>query len=386
VRILHVVRTSRRRGAETFALELAAALDARGHDDSLVALGPGPDGDNDPDLPVLTDRQQVRPVAATNAVVRLRKHIDRGRPDVVLAHGAASTRAAAIGRRRDGPLLVWKRISPAAWRPVQRWWWRAIARRVDAVVALTPQLETEMRGLGYHGPVWLIPNARRPERFLAVDRAAEAVRLRREIGIGDDVSVLGFVGSLSREKRPERTLDVLARVVAQGQPAHLVVAGDGRVRATFEREVRDRGLQESVTSLGHRPDIEQLFGGMDLLLITSDVEGIPGVAIEAQLAGCPVVTFPTGGVGAAVEDGVTGVVVDRPDTALMAEHVLDLLRHHERRERFGAEGRRRADTFSTARVADEYSARLTELYASRGSRTRQRANAGSSGVHRPPTS
>jgi glycosyltransferase involved in cell wall biosynthesis len=266
--------------------------------------------------------------------------------------------------------LVWKRLSPAAWRPVQRWWWRAIARRMDAVVALTPQLESEMRRLGYHGPVWLISNARSPDRFVSVDREVEAVRLRGEIGVGGDIPLLGFVGNLGPEKRPERTLDVLAGVLAHGQPAHLVVAGDGPLRAPFEREVRGRELGEHVSSLGHRSDVERLLGGIDLLLLTSDVEGIPGVAIEAQMAGCPVVTFPTGGVREAVEDGRTGVVLDRPDAALMTKHVLRLLEDPHVRERLGTEGRRRADTFSTARVADDYSARLVELYDGRSSQAR----------------
>ena len=361
MRILHVVGTSRRRGAETFALELAAALDAFGHDDSLVALGPGPDGGCDPDLPVLTNARRIRPVVAADAAVRLRRRLDRSGVDVVVAHGAASARAAAFARRRGGPLTVWKRISPAAWRPVQRRWWRAIANRMDAVVALTPQLEDEMRRLRYGGPVWLIRNARGPERFVEVDREHEAVRLRHEIAVRDDVPLLGFVGNLSREKRPERTLDVLAGVLAQGQSAQLVVVGDGPVRSEFEREVHGRGLDEHVVSLGYRPDVARLLGGLDLLLLTSDVEGIPGVAIEAQMAGCPVVTFPTGGVREVVEDGVTGVVLDRPDTAMMTEHVLRLLRCPDLRARLGNEGRQRADTFSTARVAAEYSARLIEL-------------------------
>jgi glycosyltransferase involved in cell wall biosynthesis len=225
-----------------------------------------------------------------------------------------------------------------------------------------------MRQLGYQGPVWRIRNARRPERFVAIDREREAVRLRYEIGIAEDVPLLGFVGNLSREKRPERTLDVLARVLAHGQTAHLVVAGDGPLRATFENDARGRGLEEHVSSLGHRPDVERLLGGVDLLLITSDVEGIPGVAIEAQMAGCPVVTFPTGGVREVVEDGRTGVVVDRPDTALMTEHVLRLLGCPDSRQRLGSEGRQRADAFSTARVADEYSDRLVELLERRGER------------------
>jgi glycosyltransferase involved in cell wall biosynthesis len=361
VRILHVVGTSRRRGAETFALELAAALDKCGHDNSLVALVPGPDGRSDPELPALTNTRRIRPIAAANGAWRLRRRLSRAAVDVVLAHGAASARAAALARRRGGPLTVWKRISPAAWRPVQRRWWRAIAKRMDAVVALTPQLGDEMRHLGYGGPVWLIGNARRPERFVAVDREHEAIGLRHDLAVGDDVPLLGFVGNLSREKRPERTLDVLAGVLAQGQSAHLVVVGDGPVRAEFEREVHRRRLDNSVSSLGHRPDVARLLGGLDVLLLTSDVEGIPGVAIEAQMAGCPVVTFPTGGVRDVLEDGVTGVVLDRPDTALMTEHVLRLVRCPDLRARMGNEGRQRADTFSTARVAEEYSDRLIEL-------------------------
>jgi glycosyltransferase involved in cell wall biosynthesis len=370
MRILHVVGTSQRRGAETFALELAPALDARGHVDSVVALTRPPDRESDPDLPALTNAVRFKPLASTRAVWGLRRLLERGGIDVVLAHGAAAVRAAAIVRRRDGPLLVWKRISPGAWRSVQRWWWRAIARRTDAVVALTPELEAEMRTLGFEGPVWLIRNARSPDRFVAVDRTREATRLHGQLGVDEDVPLIGFVGNLVPEKRPERTLDVLARLHTTGQRAHLVVAGDGRRRAAFEAKVRDLGLERHVTLVGHRSDVERLYGALDLLLLTSDVEGIPGVAIEAQMAGCPVVTFPTGGVREAVTDGETGVVLDRPDTALMAEQVALLLQRPDYRHRLGAEGRRRADSLSTTRVAHEYSARLTELQERRASRTR----------------
>jgi glycosyltransferase involved in cell wall biosynthesis len=370
VRILHVVGRSQRRGAETFALELALALDARRHDDSVVALTPALDGGRDRDLPALANKVRPAPFAATEAAWGLHRLLKRGGVDVVLAHGARAARAAAIVRGRGGPLLVWKRISPAAWRPAQRLWWRTIARRTDAVVVLTAQIENEMLRLGFDGPVWLIRNARSPERFVAVDREKEAVHLRRQIRVGGDVPLVGFVGNLGREKRPERTLDVLARVLARGQRAHLVVAGDGPLRTPLEHEIRERGLGAHVSLLGYRPDIERLYGGVDLLLLTSDVEGIPGVAIEAQMAGCPVVSFPTGGVSEAVEDGLTGVVLERPDTALMAEHVLLLLQCPDRRDRLGREGRRRADRFSTTRVADEYSARLTELYEHRALRAR----------------
>ena len=65
--------------------------------------------------------------------------------------------------------------------------------------------------------------------------------------------------------------------------------------------------------------------GVDLLLLTSEAEGIPGVAIEALMAGCPVVTVPVGSVAEVVEDGVTGVVMATADPAAMAAAVVSLL-------------------------------------------------------------
>ena len=68
-----------------------------------------------------------------------------------------------------------------------------------------------------------------------------------------------------------------------------------------------------------------MLGGIDLLLLTSDAEGIPGIVIEAQMAGCPVVTFPLGAVASVVDDGHTGLVLARSDTDLMADVAVELL-------------------------------------------------------------
>jgi len=70
---------------------------------------------------------------------------------------------------------------------------------------------------------------------------------------------------------------------------------------------------------------------VELMLLTSDAEGIPGVAIESLMAGCPVVSFPVGGVDEVVDEGVTGLVVPRHDPALMADAVAALLDDDDRR-------------------------------------------------------
>jgi glycosyltransferase involved in cell wall biosynthesis len=374
VRILQVVGQSHRRGAEMFALELASGLDMLGHENRVVALRLAFDGRSEPDLPPLTAHTIMGPRALAASTWQLHRLLAREPFDIVLAHGGSAVKATSLLPRSTRPLLIWQRIlgfPPAIWKPAQRRWWRFILRRIDVIVAMTPEIEDESRRLGFTGPIWEIGayNTRSPQRFVGVDRTEATARLRREVGVDDDVPLLGLVGHLVDQKRPERALDVLELILSQSQRAHLVVAGDGPLRTRVVREIRERGLGAHVSLIGHRSDVEQVYGGLDVLLLTSDDEGIPGVAVEAQMSGCPVVTFPLGGVDTVVENGRTGVVLARSDTVLMAEHMVRLLQRPALLDRFGDEARRTTARFSTSQAADVYGARLTELYERQGQAT-----------------
>lgn len=367
VRILHVVAQSQRRGAEIAALDLAAELDARGHQDLLLALGPAFDGSTDRDLPVLAGAGRgLRLVVGS--VRGLRRFVQTEGPDVVVVHGGWPAQVAAVALGRLGVTVVWQRIldfPPALWGSGRRQWWRAVAGRANGVVALTDTMADEMVRLGYRGQVRVIPNSRRPERFMTVDRAAASARLRAELGVAPDVTVVGLVGHLAAQKRPDRAVDVVAVLRAGGAAVHLVVAGTGPLRTDVERQVTELGLGDAVSFLGHRDDIDQVLGAVDVLLLTSDAEGIPGILIEAQMAGCPVVTVPVGGVAEVVEDGVTGAVLTSPEVAEMATNVLALTGSPELLTRMGTEARLRSKRFSTAVVAARYESFFEDLLAGR---------------------
>lgn len=373
LRILHVVGRSQRRGAEIAARELAAALDRRGHHNRVVAACPGFDGSTAPDLRPLTRTRAMGPRALAAGAWRLRRTVIADPVDVVLAHGGWAMQVAAVASvGRAFPALVWQRILAfpevfwrAGWRARgRRRWWRWITRRGRAGVALTAELDRELRALGFTGPVWTIGNSRDPARFAAVDRDTARGRLRRELGLPVDAQLIGLVGHLIDQKRPERALAVLDEARALGTAAHLVVAGDGPQRAAFEADAARRGVAGAVHLLGERPDVEWVLAGVDLLVLVSDAEGIPGVVIEAQMAGCPVVTYPLGGVEAVVADGETGVVTARAEPAAVAAAVRDLLGNDELRARLGARAAARARAeFSTARAAERYEAALRGLLA-----------------------
>jgi glycosyltransferase involved in cell wall biosynthesis len=376
IRILHLVSRSQARGAELVAMELADELLRLGFPNRLVALGPGFHGHLEAGLvPLAGFRSEALPQLLTLSL-RLRRLLADDPVDVVFAHGGwpAQVAASALsvrGRGHEGrgpPLLVWQRIlgfPDKAWGPVRRRWWSAVARRFDAAVALTDELATELRRLGFRGPVWTIPNFRKPDRFLEVDRLAAAARLRAELGLPPDAPVLGFVGHLVSQKRPERVIDVLALLRAQGRRVHLVVAGAGPLRAELEAHAGSSGVASAVAFLGHRPDVEWVFGGVDLVLLTSEAEGIPGVAIEALMAGCPMVTVPVGGVAEVVEDGVTGLVLEDDDPASMAAAVGGLLDDAEARVAMGRNARSRSSRFTASATAAIYAERLTAAFAGR---------------------
>jgi glycosyltransferase involved in cell wall biosynthesis len=373
LRILHLVTRSQRRGAEIVALELARQLDALGHDDRVFALGTAFDGSIEADLPPLRPRPNVGISASLRLRRALRHELDRRPVDVVLAHGGRPFEIALLARRGAAPLIVWQRILPfpaTMSNPARRAWWRRLARAGDAAVVLTSDLESELRRLDFRGPIWTIQNFRDAATFADLDRRAAGAALRAELQVEAEVALIGLVGHLIEQKQPERALEVLAGVRERGAPAHLVVAGDGPLRERFEHATADRGLSAFVHVLGERRDVDVVLGGIDLLLSTSASEGVPGVLIEALMAGCPVVAMRVGGVATVIDDGATGVLVEPGDVAAMAEGVVKLLRDSPLRERYGEAGRRRSGDFSARTAAQVYAARFEELIGTEPSATR----------------
>lgn len=316
-----------------------------------------------PDLPVLVPSARIGLLTYLRSCWRIRRHLSDHPADLVLAHGGWAALVVAFAVPSSS-VRVWQRILGLPiehWGRFRRFGWHRVARRFDGVVALTADMESEMRELGYDGPVWLVANARDPERFVSLNRSDASALLRSQIGIGPDVPLLGFVGYLVDQKQPELAVEVLASVRCQGHPAHLVIAGEGHRRAMVERRIAELDLADHVTMLGHREDPELVFGAADIALITSRAEGVPGVAIEAHMAGCPVVSFPVGAVGDVVQDGATGAITSAPEVELMAARISDLLDHPGRLEAMGHAASATAMQFTTAHSASLYAALFAEI-------------------------
>ena len=195
----------------------------------------------------------------------------------------------------------------------------------------------------------VIPNGREVSAFPFVD-ADERLRARERLDIPPECEVFLSLGALSPEKRVDLAVQAMAHL-----PGLLLVAGDGDERPALEA-LAANVADGRVRFLGQVADAPALLAAGDVLLLTSDSEGLPGVLIEAGLTGLPVVATDVGYVRDIVEDGVTGFVVMPGDVTGVARAGAAALAG---REVLGAAARERClKHFDMAKVADLWEALL----------------------------
>ena len=85
----------------------------------------------------------------------------------------------------------------------------------------------------------------------------------------------------------------------------VVLAGDGPLRKQLSKLVSDQGLADTVSLLGHRPDVGDLLAAADLIVLPSLWEGLSISLLEAMAAGTPVVTTTIGSNREVTNDGET---------------------------------------------------------------------------------
>jgi glycosyltransferase involved in cell wall biosynthesis len=175
------------------------------------------------------------------------------------------------------------------------------------------------------------------------------------------------VGRLDRKKGFDILLAACSILRERRVPYHCVIVGDGRERSNLEGLRRSLKLESSVDLKGNLSfaQVREWLYQSDVLAVSSvvapdgETDGLPTVVIEAMASGLPIAATDTGGISEAVQDGITGYVVPANDACSLADRLQVLLESPELMERFGAEGRRVAETKFDIRQKSEA---LTQLF------------------------
>ena len=164
------------------------------------------------------------------------------------------------------------------------------------------------------------------------DRAACHAELCAEIGAPADAVLLGYFGLLNPRKRPVHFVEAVAaiRAALPGRAVHGLIFGTVESRAdgldlACAARAAELGLAGNLHLMGFRAPIDRCMAGVDATLVTALGEPFGRTLIEAMCLGTPVVATRHGGNPEAIEDGVTGFLVDPADPAAFAPPVLRLV-------------------------------------------------------------
>jgi glycosyltransferase involved in cell wall biosynthesis len=199
----------------------------------------------------------------------------------------------------------------------------------------------------------------RPDQYRVVVNGVDLERFARPRRPQEGRVVM--ISRLSEQKRPERAVHAIALLRHRRRSAHLVVLGDGPLRAPVEQLVSRLGVSQAVELLGDGADVPEHLSRASCLVLTSDYEGCPLSVLEAMAAGVPVVATATPATSEVIEDGTTGFLVDSDPDAI-ARGIERVLSNEPSVEHMGARARERAaQRFSRARMVEQTARIYDEL-------------------------
>lgn len=228
---------------------------------------------------------------------------------------------------------------------------------VDAVTVLSEDMRHDVVVGGCpRGKTYIQPLPVDTERFSASPRDLPQ---NGQIRI---LSVARFV-----EKKGLEDALVAVDNISQSYDIQWTIAGDGELRADFESEVAQRGLEERIEVLGwvNQQRVRELLEDAHLFLLPSktsadgDKEGTPTVLLEAQAAAVPVLSTKHAGIPEIVADDNSGYLVSEDDPEALSDALGEFLSSPEKWEEMGQNGRKFVEEHhSVSAVATQ----LEELY------------------------
>jgi phosphatidyl-myo-inositol dimannoside synthase len=159
------------------------------------------------------------------------------------------------------------------------------------------------------------------------------------------------VGRLVERKGHDKVIEALSEVIKATPEVVYLIAGTGPYSEILKKKTNELGLEEKVIFLGAVSEMELglAYAVSDVFIMPSrqlkdgDVEGFGIVFLEANIYDKPAIGGNSGGVAEAIEDNISGLLVDPWNSTLIAEKINFLLSNESLAEKMGQQGAERVE-------------------------------------------
>jgi glycosyltransferase involved in cell wall biosynthesis len=272
--------------------------------------------------------------------------------DVLHCHtGRGHSLAVMATLWRRPPLVISRRV---VFVPRASWFNRWKYRRADRVVCVSEYIARLLRE-------WGVPPEKLSVIYDAVPgdallpREACLKELRARTGVSAGQRLVGNIAALTRDKDHAILLHAAKVVAAQRPDVAFVIIGEGELKEELLKLRQELALEHVVHFTGFIPQAQRLLPGFDVFALSTRMEGLGTIVLDAALAGVPVAATAAGGLPEAVLDGQTGLLAPVGDAPALAAALLRLLAEPALAQRLAEAARRRVEQeFSVTTMARRY--------------------------------
>ncbi len=369
IKVLHVIESLRRGGAERRLLNDLRYLDGARFENYVCHLFPARDLVPEADalgIPVFClglkgPRQIVRGVRSLSGLIR------QLRPDIVHSQLFCADVCSRLAARVGGAQKVISTIQSSCYEPSvyfsrKRRWLDLVTGRLfsHGFIAVSEFVRAStVKHLGFRPELFeIIPNSVDLEKFSRVEEG-EVAALKGTLGLNSRGPLLLAVTSLVSGKGVDVLVRAMEEVLARHPRATLLLAGEGPQEGELRALARKLSIEEKVHFMGLREDVPLLLKLSDLFIFPSLSEGLPVALLEAMAAGRLCVASRIQPVEELIRDGDSGYLFEPGDAAALARGVSRALENPElgftlaRRGRLLVEERFEA-AFNAGRLGEFY--------------------------------
>ncbi|MBN1849838.1 MAG: glycosyltransferase [Deltaproteobacteria bacterium] len=369
IRILRIIARLNIGGPAIQAISLTRELSNDLHKTLLVCGNVGPD---EGDMIYLAQEQGVKPllipelgreISFTEDIrcfFRIREIIKHFRPDIIHTHTAKAGslgRLAALslifinrGRFKDIRLVhtfhghifhdYFSKAKTTVFILIEKF----LSRFTDRIIVISPLQKQDIcnkYGIADPRKVSVIPLGFDLNRFI-IDNPGKNIREKYLPHQSKNVLLVGIIGRLTRIKNHHMFLDAVKILKDNGRINHFkfLIIGDGELKQELMRYAVESGIQDVVSFPGWQKDMPDLYGALDVVVITSLNEGTPVTLIESMASGKPVIATDVGGVpdllgfeGDRISDHFVlapyGILVPSGNAGMLAKALIFVLEHQD---------------------------------------------------------